>query len=223
MNFEQILKSQFAKKEKALAVLAVSKEPQKGSESIDPELMLFEAIEQAANANYRSMGMSAVLTWADIGSPNYDDFESMAVGLADVDENGEVTEEEEEEFNEILFAMTQALKKLGVKSEIVSDVLAGDDSATEKAMNVVSDFIENTDLTDAEIIASFAVEKEAMTEAKKKVIRDGVVKWVNVPLRKKRMSAKQRAALKRARMKANTGAAKAKRAKAMKMRKSRGL
>lgn len=185
--------------------------------------MLFEAIEQAAVTNYRAGGMSAVLAWVETGEPSADDFDMTAFGMADINEDGDVTEEEEEEYNEILFAMTQALAHMQIDEDDINDLLEGDDKAAERVYTAVGEYVENSDDSEAEIIATFSVAQEAMTEAKKKVVRDGKIVWVKKPLRKKRISAKQRAALKRARMKANTGAAKAKRAKAMKKRKAAGL
>lgn len=193
------------------------------SKSIDQEEMLLEAITSALNTNIRSMGMSAIIEWANNGDASFSELEAIAAGLADVDEDGEVSEEEEESFNEILFASSQALAKLGVKQSVIDGLLNDSDDSAESALDSVEKYLEDTAETDAEIIASFAVANEMMTEAKKKVIRDGEVVWVNKPLRKRRMTAKQKAALKRARAKANTGLAKAKRAKAMKMRKSRGM
>lgn len=60
-------------------------------------------------------------------------------------------------------------------------------------------------------------------EKKKVVFRGGVKKIINVPIRKKRLSAKQRLALKKARLKAHTGQAKLKRKKSLKKRESAGL
>ncbi|MGL4898780.1 MAG: hypothetical protein ACRC4U_01830, partial [Shewanella sp.] len=76
-----------------------------------------------------------------------------------------------------------------------------------------------------ESIAQFSVlgQHEAMLEAVKKVVRSGKVKWIKKPLRKKRINGAQRAALKKARMKSNTSAAKAKRRRSMKRRKASGL
>lgn len=225
MSFAKLVGAQ---KERVAMFEAVSKvgvetPPANEGSQVTADEMLLEAIEQAAVTNYRANGMAAVLTWFNDGEPTSENFDVTAIGMADVNEDGEVSDEEEEDYNEILFAMTQALDYMKVDAEAIDGLLEGDDDAADTVFNAIGDYIEDTNDSEEEIIATFSVAKESMTEARKKVIRDGKVKWIKKPLRKRRLSAKQRAALKKARMKANTGAAKAKRKKAMKKRKAAGM
>lgn len=60
-----------------------------------------------------------------------------------------------------------------------------------------------------------------LTEAFKKVVRNGEIKLIRKRLRKKRLTAAQKSALKKARRKAQTGAAKLARKKSMKLRRKR--
>lgn len=189
----------------------------------DGQDYLFEAVAQSAVTNYRAAGMAGVISWAEVGEPTADDFDLTAMGLADVNEDGDVTPEEEDGYNEILFAMTQALDSLGVTSDAVQKMLDGDDTAAAKVYAELTDALDKTDKSTDELVADFSVAKDAMTEAKAKVIRDGKVKWIRRPLRKKRLSSAQRAALKKARMKAHTAAARISRARSMKKRQQAGL
>ncbi|GAL07944.1 baseplate or tail tube [Photobacterium aphoticum] len=73
------------------------------------------------------------------------------------------------------------------------------------------------------MIAEFGVRETLMNEAIKKVVRDGKVVTINTNKRKRKMTAAQKAALKKARLKAHSSSAKAARKKAMKTRHSRGM
>lgn len=190
---------------------------------VDQEKMLFEAIETSAVVNSRALGMSAVISWVDSGEPTFESFDAMAQGIADVDEDGEISGDEEADYNDALFNMVQALLFMGVESETVAELIDESDKAASTAYVIAAEKLENMDDSEDELIADFSVQEQVMTEAKAKVIRDGKAVWVNKPLKKRRISSAQRAALKKARAKSNTAAAKAKRKKSMRKRKSTGL
>jgi hypothetical protein len=200
---------------------AVEKDPALQAEQT--EEAMYEAIENNSVVNVRAIAMSAVLSWAEYGEPTSEDFDITAQAMADVDEDGEVSEEEEESYNAILFSMAQALIYLDVSADLVEKLIDGDDKAASTIYVAVSEKIENSDISEDEIIAEFSVQEQGMTEAKVKVIRNGETKWIKKPLKKRRMSAAQRGALKKARMKANTAGARAKRKKSMRKRKSAGM
>jgi hypothetical protein len=209
------------------AVDKLSVVPEEKNEEDKPKVQteeaMYEAIETNSIVNTRTLGMAAVLAWAGYGEPTAEDFDITAQAMADVDEDGEVSDEEEGSYNEILFAMVQSLQYLGVSADDAAKIVDGDDKAASVAYVQVSEKIENSDISDDEIIAEFSVQEQGMTEAKVKVIRNGETKWVKKPLKKRRMSAAQRAALKKARMKSNTAGARAKRKKSMRKRKSAGM
>lgn len=190
---------------------------------VNAEEAMYEAIETNALTNLRAMGMGALITWADIGDPTADDFDLTAQGMADVDEDGEVSELEEEGYNEILFAMAQGLRFVGVDADVVEELLGGSDKAASSAYVAMANKLEGMDMSEDELIAEFSVQQEGMMEAKKKVIRDGETKWVNKPLKKRRMTSAQRAGLKKARMKAHSASARAKRKKSMRKRGASGM
>jgi hypothetical protein len=228
MNFEELAKSgmdTMAMYEAVGKVGApkVAPKPEPVIPAVDQELAMYEAIEQNALTNTRALGMSAVIAWATYGEPTAEDFDATAQGMSDIDEDGEVSEFEEEQYNEVLFSMAQALMSMNVSSDDVAALLDGDDRAASVAYVAIAEKVENSDLSEDEIVAEFSVQETVMTEAKVKVIRDGQTKWVKKPLKKRRMSAAQRAALKKARMRSNTAGARAKRKKSMRKRQSAGL
>lgn len=100
-----------------------------------------------------------------------------------------------------------------VYDALVAEVarIAGVDS--DEAEDMVEDFLDEVGVA--------TEEDEDLDEKTKLVVRGGKVQRINVPLRKKRISAKQRAALAKARRKSNTASAKRNRKKSMIIRRRR--
>lgn len=185
-------------------------------ESVDEELVL-ESISKTADVSLRSNAMAAVIAFAEEGMNTAEELDLMAVGMADLDEDGEVSEPEQEDYEESLNAMADALEHLGLEASVIEKSFEDDDAAEEVALHVAN-YLDDLDDQD-QYIANYSVRENMMLEAVKKVVRDGKVKYIKKPLRKRRMSAAQKAALKKARRKSNTGAAKRARRKSMKLRK----
>lgn len=187
------------------------------------EEQMLDAVANAANQAGRADAMAMVIEWVADGDDSAEGLDVYAQALADVDEDGEVTGDEEQElYEKALTLMAEALVSLGVSAQVATDAMGGDDSAAAKAFVAAGDFLEG-DAEPDELIAAFAVRESMMMDAVVKVIRDGKVKLIRKPLRKKRLSPAQRAALKKARAKANTAAARAARKKSMRMRSARGM
>lgn len=222
---EKLAQSEFDKK---LFTESVQKDPavpvvEPEVPVIDPVIIkqneaqaLYESIAKKAVNDTRANGMSGVIAWSD-GEPTADSFDLIAQGMADINEDDEVDESEEEAYNDILFAMAQALMSLGVSADNAKALATGNDEVASDVFVTVADKLESLDESDDEVIAKFAMKEEAFTEAKKRVVRDGKLVWVNVPLRKRRMSPAQKAALKKAQRKAHSSAARLTRAKSMKI------
>lgn len=186
-------------------------------ESVSDELIT-EAISSSAEIQIRSNAMAAVFTFADEGMNTAEELDAMAVGLADVDEDGDNSDQEQDDYEEALNALSDALEHIGVSPETIEKALSDDDAAAEEVALHIANFADELEDEDT-FIASYSVREKLMMEAVRKVVRDGKVKWIKKPLRKRRMSAAQRAALKKARRKANTGAARRARKKSMRIRK----
>lgn len=191
-------------------------------DSVTEEKML-DAVSGAALQSARADAMAMVIEWVADGDDSAIGLDIYAQALADVDEDGEVSGDEEQEAYELaLTQMAEALVSLGVSVQVATDAMGGDDAAAAKAFVAAGDALDGDVDTDA-MIAEFAVRESMMMDAVVKVIRDGKVKLIRKPLRKKRLSPAQRAALKKARMKANTAAARTARKKSMRMRQARGM
>ncbi|WCH25164.1 hypothetical protein [Aeromonas salmonicida] len=190
-------------------------------DSVTDQQML-DAVAGAAVQAARADAMAMVIEWVADGDDSAEGLDIYAQALADVDEDGEVTGDEEQgAYEQALTLMAEALATLGVPTQVAIDAMGGDDSAAAKAFVAAGDALGDVDADDT--ISAFAVRESMMMDAVVKVVRDGKLKLIRRPLRKKRLSAAQRAALKKARAKANTAASRTARRKSMRIRKSRGL
>lgn len=189
-------------------------------ESVSDDQML-ESLQKAAITNVRADGAAAVVSWVEEGDSDLDSLDSIAFGLAGGDDDDELDDIGVEQFGDVMDAAAEFIVSVGVEPQLVESMFNGDDDAADTVFDQLDTVFGGEDTDD--MIASFAVKEQMMMESVKKVIRDGEVVLVRKNKRKKRLTAAQRAALKKARMKAHTSAAKAARKKSMKLRKSRGL
>ncbi len=178
-----------------------------------------------SEAQLRSYAMALVLTFLANGDYSYAAFEAQAAGIADLDENEELDDDEESEMNDILQASADALVSMGADPANVTEFLDGEsDEAGATLGEFLSGKTENSTLSDEEIIANYATSGDVILESTIKVIRGGKItlkkKRIGIP---KRMNSLQKAALKKARSKAFSGAAKARRKKSMHKREKMGL
>ena len=114
--------------------------------------------------------------------------------------------------------MADAIEHLGISGELIGKAFNGDDDAAEEIALHVAEYTDGLEDQD-QYIANYSVRENMMLEATRKVVRDGKVKLIKKPLRKRRLSSAQKQALKKARRKANTGAAKRARRKSLNIRK----
>ena len=203
-----------------------------------------DTISETALTMARSRAMSAVLTWIEEGVYSYDALDETIVVTADLDGDFELSEEEEDEYADIWGQIPDALLTLGADLDDVQKLINGPgkkaDEAAARIGAALSKEMESVEAEDADIITGFAVGEDAILESasydnelhgileatykRKKVVKDGKVQIVKKRVSGKvRISAATRAALRKARRKANTAAAKLSRRKSMKLRKNRGL
>lgn len=211
----------------AVAPVAAAEPPAQPTEA---ELMLASAgddlgtVDDYAVKMYRSQAMAAVIEFARNGDGSYGEFEELALGIADLDDDGEIQEGEEPLFNDVLGLMADSLISLGASSDAVVKFIGaetGDDDAGEELVFALNDKLANAD--DDELITGFMAGGEMMLAATTKVIRNGKVKLIKKKVKKRRISSAQRAALKKARSKAHGAGARMARKKSMRLRKSKGL
>ncbi|MCC8379059.1 hypothetical protein [Xenorhabdus sp. PB30.3] len=201
----------------------VDKQPGDGKNA--SEDMLLEAVYKKAEQDSRGIAAAAVIDWVQNGEGTFDAFDEFALGLADLlqDSDDLLTDEQIDDYNMWLGFMADAAVSMGADQ---SDVTAMIDNADDDAADAVLSAIDVSPDDEDDIIAEFAVtggDDGAMMEASIKVVRDGVVKLIRKQPRPRRLSAAQKSALKKARMKAQTASAKKARKKSNLIRKKRGL
>ena len=189
-------------------------------ESLNDEAML-EAISQTADIALRSDAAAAVLSWIDAGDSEADAFDAMAFGLAGGNDTDELTDEQSTEYSNTLSLMADFAMQNGATEKDCQGLVDGDDDAAERVFDAVETAINASD--ESELIADFAHREKVMTEALKRVVRNGKLVMIHTGRRKRIMTAVQKSALKKARLKSHSAAGRNSRMKAMRLRKSRGL
>lgn len=183
------------------------------------------AISDFSDSQLRAMAMSLVLAWVSMGDYSYPALEGGAATMADLDENEEITDDEQDEMNDLLQAVADAFVSAGADPANVTAFI--DDESAEAGVSLgefLSGKMENVTQSDEELIATYATSGDIILEGTIKVIRGG-----KITLKKKRigiphkMNSLQKASLKKARSKAFTGAARAKRKKSLHIRQKMGL
>ncbi|AFT97421.1 hypothetical protein AMBAS45_20006 (plasmid) [Alteromonas macleodii str. 'Balearic Sea AD45'] len=200
-----------------------AKKPESNEYTI-PEQILDDASNDLGEKQIRANAMAAALTWLEDNDASYSNFEAIVAGLADLDEDGEVTEPEEDLFNEILTMGADSLVELGANAANVQGFIDDEsEEAGEKLHTYLNDKLADNEKSDDELITEYAVKAKLVLDATQRVVRNGKVKVIKKPLKKKRLSSAQKAALKKARRKANNSGARRKRAKSMKSRRQRNM
>ncbi len=205
----------------------------KGASRENEDMPIFEAddpdagaVEDFADRQVRSAAMAVAIGWVNEEDYTYAALDATVVGMVDIDGDEEVGEDEEADYNDLLSAVAEALVRLGgSESNVLAFIEDEDDAAGEKLGKHLAAKLENTTASDDDIINRFAMRSgEAILEAgTRKVVRDGKIVIKKKRVKKYRMSAAQRQALKKARRKANTAAARRARKKSMRVRKKMGL
>lgn len=204
-----------------------------------------DAVEVFARQQARTQAMTAVLAWMEDGEYNYNALDEYIIGMADLDGDFEIGDDEEAAYNAIWAEVPDALLSLGADEADTNAFVNGDgkeaDDAAARVAKVVKETLDDLEADDDELIAGFALGEDAVFEnasddpegrhmvleatyRKKKVVRDGKVVKINKRVSGKvRLSAAQKAGLRKARRKANTASARLHRKKSMRIRARRGM
>lgn len=223
-------------------ILESANTPGKGH--IGPLGVLENAVDEDARIRIRTNAMSAVLSWIAEGDYTYNSLDETIVVVADIDGDYEITEEEEEVYSNAWNEVPDALLSLGADEADVREFVDGPSEAADKAAarigKALSQKMEEEEADDDSLIAGFAFGEDAILEStsyddslhgileatykRKKVVRDGKVQVVRKRVSGKvRLSAAQKAGLRKARRKAHTASANLARRKSMKIRQRRGM
>ncbi|EPK7688517.1 hypothetical protein K7Y63_004129 [Serratia marcescens] len=188
---------------------------------------IFEAVSKRSRQDERSVAASFLLDWARSSNPTSEDIDGIAMvmaGISDDEDDDEITDAQTDEYNRVLSILAEAAVSLGADQDSVTQMI---DEEDDEAAIAVADAISAANEDDDEAIAIYGVsgdsDDDAMLEANKKVVRNGEVKLIRKRPRPKRITALQRASIKKAQRKSHTAAANISRRKSLKVRKKRGL
>lgn len=187
---------------------------------------LLSAVAAKAEQDDRALAASIAIEWAlDSSSELADIYALIYAAVLDDDEadDVELTPEQDEQYETLLTLTADAFINIGGNTEKSVQAML-DDESEEAALSVAEKIREATKASSVdELVADFSVHEELIASAMKKVVRNGKLKLIKKRTRKIRLSAPQRSALKKARLRANTSAAKAKRRKSNRIRSRAGL
>jgi hypothetical protein len=169
--------------------------------------------------------MACALGWIGGGDFSWQSLSDSIAFIADLDGDDDLSADEEAYFNEVLAEVGFALTALGADAGNVQAFIdEEDDDAGMKLGEFLSEKLNDVEDDDESIISNYAVSNDPVMESTVKVVRDGKVTFKKKRIgRPHKLSAAQKAALKVARRKEFTGAAKQARKKSLKIRKQRGL
>lgn len=181
---------------------------------------ILEAAATAAKRDQLDGVVEAVFAWADSDDTSFDALDGYVqalAGLDDDDPDAEPTDDEIGAYNDMWDAVANFLVAAGEDPSTVSAMV--DDEDEDAAGAIASDVAGiDSSARDELSVAYQASADDSMLEAVKKVIRNGEVALIKRSPRRRRLSAAQKMALKKARMKAHSSSAKLARAKSMKLR-----
>lgn len=206
--------------------------PEEGSELLlssvqeqyDGDLeMQLSSVSKVADITLRTQALSIVIEWIKSGETDYEALETLVANFVNDDDEPSLSEEEQEEADELLQAVAQVVADFTdlsvAKVERIFEE-EDDDQAIEVAA-LIERKIEDRNIY--ELIADYAAKQELLLSAVKKVVRNGKIVTIKKRTKKRRMTPAQKAALKKARKKANSSGARAKRKKSNRLRKSKGM
>lgn len=202
----------------------------------DYDGIAFDAAAEHTMNDVKMSAVGAIHQWLetddlDDGETSADRLFALMVGIADADKDGEITDDEQEVMDIALEGAWDYLSSKGVDDEDI-DVLLNDwdVDAAERVRDLVASVMPDGEDGESSEIDSFVfddVQEGISLDAvyKKKI---AVRKGKKVRIRKRvsgrvRLSGKQKLAIKKARRRAHSAAAKMRRAKSMKIRKRSGL
>jgi len=180
--------------------------------------------------------VAAVQQWVETddledGENSADRLMALFVGIADANKDGEITEDEQGVLEVALNAAWDYLVRMGVSEDDVATLLNDwDEDAAERVRDLVASVLpEGEDEAGADIdnFVFTSEDQEPALDAvykKKLAIRGGKKVRINKRISGKvRLSAKQKVAIRKARMKSHSAGAMMRRMKSMRLRRKTGL
>ena len=197
------------------------------------------ALSGADDYTLRDIKLSAIAVvqqWAetddlDDGESYADRLMAMFVGIADANHDGDVTEDEQGVLEVALNAAWDYLVKAGVTEEDAGALLNDwDDDAADRVRDLVASVLPDGDDAASAEIDSFVFSDDDNAPAldavyrKTAAVRNGKKVRINKRISGQvRLSAKQKVAIRKARMKSHSASAMTRRLKSMRLRRKAGL
>ncbi len=193
--------------------------------SMDEDIVL-SSLSDLSEKQTRALAASIAIEFSRSEDHTYGALEAIIIGSiddSDNDEEPELDEDEQEEFNDLLSLVGDALVAFSGKDiKMVQKALENEDD--DLLDSIASEVLEKSkEQSTSEMVADFAVKEALILSATKKVIRDGELKLVKTNRKKRKMTSAQKQALKKARKKSHSAAARAKRKKSNRKRAQRGM
>lgn len=215
----------------------VMSQPRKPTlDSADEEAPAMAGADQYALKDIAIAAAATIQQWAetddlDAGEGYADRLLALLVGIADANHDGEITEDEQGVLDAALNAAWDYLSELGAEDSDIDSLLnEWDEDAAVRVRELAA-----SSLPEGEDAAAAAIDQFAFGPDAKEAVFDAVYKKVlavrggrKVRIRKRiagtvRLNAKQKLALRKARMKSHSAAAQMHRMKSIRMRGKMGL
>lgn len=212
-------------------------EPKVTYDNVHDEGLTYDAVGQHEQTSLAYQAVQVINEWAETDTDDLDEGETLAdrlmslfVGIVDSAKDGDIDEDEEEVIETALNTAWDYLDSLGVSEADISSLLNDWDNVTAQSVldQVVSSLPDGEEEAD-KAIDNFVFGEEdqgAVFDAvyrKKIVVRNGKKVRINKRISGKvRLSAKQKMAIRKMHRKSNTGRARLKRLRSMRVRKSMG-
>ena len=187
------------------------------------------SVVEFADQQLRSQAMATALNWSEQGDFSFQALSDAVEIMNDMDgedETTESTDEEDQEYSDLLTAVGYAFVSLGADASNVQAFIEDEnDDEGAKLGTFLSEKLSGVTDDDETVIANYAVAGgDLVMESMIKVIRGGQLVFKKKRIgRAHKMNSLQRASLKKARSKAFSGAARIARKKSMRIRIKRGL
>ena len=205
---------------------------------VSAEERIFDSAATYLNQSMRMHAASVVQAWAetdeadlDVGETLSDRLFALLMAIVDKDEEDDLTDDEQDMLEAVLIAAEEYMLSLGVPDDDVSALMdAWDDAAALRVRDVIASSLPDGDGADDDL-ARFAFDEESTASifdsVYKKVVAyehgQKTIKRKRVSGPPPKMSPKQRAQLRMARMKSHKGAANLARKMSVKKRINSGI
>jgi hypothetical protein len=185
-----------------------------------------------ATKQLMSHGMALALGWVSEGDFSFDALDTFIQGYADLDGDGEVQEDGDEEnyYNDLFGAVGDAFVSLGADTGAIGKFIGDEDSDAGASIGaMLSEKIGAMETSDEDIISDYVLgaagDGEQIMESMIKKVIGGTMSWGKKKLKRMhhQITSELRAALKKARFKAHTAGANRNRKHSMKIREKMDL